>query len=226
MPVYSNDGEKLGKVTNLGNDYFIVEKGFFFPKDFTLRYEDIQNVRDGSVYLAISKAELSDWREPSYAGWQQTEEINAGRLNAEPLDEYRDRYARFSSEETKVPIVEEELQVEKTSKQKGEIKIRKVVHTELRHFTIPVMKEEVRIDRVPVTERESSAIGADTGFQENTIRIPIVEEEISISKRPVVKEEVRVSKERTIKEEEVQGEVRKEEVEIEGEDLLKRKKAG
>ena len=43
MTVYSNDGERMGKVTSLGDDYFLVEKGIFFPKDFTFRYDDIQD---------------------------------------------------------------------------------------------------------------------------------------------------------------------------------------
>jgi stress response protein YsnF len=52
-----------------------------------------------------------------------------------------------------------------------------------------------------------------------------MEEEVTISKRPVIKEEVRISKERTTTERPVEGEVRKEEVKIEGDERLRKKGA-
>src|SRR4051794_7521540 len=79
-PVYSHDDKKLGKVNSLSDDYFIIEKGLFFPKDFVARYDDIQDVRDGSIYLSLTKAELDAWQSESYAGWGQTEDLNTGRL--------------------------------------------------------------------------------------------------------------------------------------------------
>jgi uncharacterized protein (TIGR02271 family) len=226
MTVYSNDGEKLGKITNLFDDYFVVEKGLFFPRDFTLRYEDIQDIRDDSVYLSISQSTFLSWRDESYSGWQQAEDINTGRLTAEPLDEYRDRYKDRFTEETRVPVVEEELRADKTSKHIGEVRVRKIVHSELQHFTVPVTREEVRVERVPVSDREATLSPEESRFQEKTISIPVTEEEVTISKRPVVKEEVRVSKEKITREEPVEGTIRKEEVRIEGEDQLRRKKVG
>jgi uncharacterized protein (TIGR02271 family) len=226
MTVYSKDGEKLGKITGLFQDYFLIEKGFFFPKDFTLRYEDIQDIEDDTVRLLTGQTEYSDWRNESYVGWRQADEINAGRITPEPLEEYRNLYKDRFTEEARVPVSEEELRADKTTTQVGEIKVRKIVHSELRHFTVPVMKEEVRIERVPVSGREGTLVPDESTFQEKTISIPVTEEEITVSKRPVVKEEVRVSKERITREEPVEGEVRKEEVRIEGEDQLKRKKAG
>jgi len=226
ISVYSKDGEKLGKITNLFDDYFILEKGIFFPKDFTLRYEDIQDVSDDTVYLRLSNEDLTEWKNESYAGWQQTEGINTGRLSASPLDEYKDQYKGRFTEETKVPIVEEELNAEKIQKQVGEVKVRKIVHTELRHFTVPVTREEVSITRVPASAQAESLPPGEASFQETTINVPVMEEEVKITKRPVVKEEIRISKERTTEEKVVEGEIRKEDVSIEGEEALKRKKAG
>ena len=31
--VYGSDGEKVGDIADVGPDYFIVQKGFFFPTD-------------------------------------------------------------------------------------------------------------------------------------------------------------------------------------------------
>lgn len=225
MPVYSQDSEKLGKITMLSDDYFVIEKGLFFPKDFTLRYDDIQDLRDGSLYVNLAHTDLSDWRNESYAGWNQAHEINTGGLNAQPRDEFKDRYSNWSNESVNVPVVEEELQATKTMRQSGNVQVRKVVHTELRHFTIPVMREELRVERVAVTDRDTSARTDASTFEEKTINVPLMEEEVTISKKPVVKEEVRVSKERMTEERQVEGEIRKEEVRIEGDtDLDRRKK--
>ena len=41
MKAYTEDGQELGKISNLDEDSLVVKKGFFFPKDFTFRYDDI-----------------------------------------------------------------------------------------------------------------------------------------------------------------------------------------
>src|SRR5512142_2773026 len=58
MTVRSIDGEKLGKVVACRADEFVIEKGFFFPKDYLARYQDVADVRDGEVMLRGSSAEL------------------------------------------------------------------------------------------------------------------------------------------------------------------------
>ena len=52
MIVRSADGEKLGKVVLCEVRTFQVEKGFFFPKEFTVKYEEITDMEDGEVILA------------------------------------------------------------------------------------------------------------------------------------------------------------------------------
>jgi uncharacterized protein (TIGR02271 family) len=225
--VYCRDGEKLGKITALSDDHFIVEKGIFFPKDFTLRYEDIADYRDGDLYTDLIKADLDEWRNESYAGWSQVDDVNAGRYEATPKPEFKDRYANLSREETRIPVMEEELEATKTMRQTGEVQVRKIVHTELKHFTVPVQKEEVRIERTPVSRTDEAARMADArgAFKESTIKVPVMEEEVTISKRPVVKEEVRITKEQQTEQRDVSGEIRKEEVDIQNEgDLNKKKK--
>jgi uncharacterized protein (TIGR02271 family) len=222
-PVYSRDDERLGKITHLDDDSFTVEKGIFFPKDFVIRYDDIQDIRDKGIYLNLAKNELSEWTNASYQGWSQVDDVNQGRLNAQPMDQYRDRYQDRFQNQVKVPVAEEELQATKTVREAGRLKLRKLVHTELRHFTVPVMKEEVRVERVRTPEGQTATTGTEA-FQEKTVDIPIMEEEVTVTKRPVVKEEVRINKERITEEKPVSGEIRKEEVRVEGEEALRRKK--
>jgi uncharacterized protein (TIGR02271 family) len=225
--VYSKNGERLGKITQMGDDVIRIEKGIFFPKDFTCRYDDISDVRDDNVYLNLDASELSEWKEESYAGWNYTEGLNTGSYRAEPRTEFKDRYPDWSTKDLKVPVAEEELEAQKTAREAGSVRLHKIVHTELKHFTVPVMREEVRIDRTPVSDQEAAAKStAPDAFSEKTIDVPVMEEEVTVTKRPVVKEEVHVSKERITEERDVSGEVRKEEVRVEGEDKLKKRKAG
>lgn len=52
MPVYDHENRRLGRVVALSEDALTVEKGIFFPKDFTLRYEQIEACREGRVFIS------------------------------------------------------------------------------------------------------------------------------------------------------------------------------
>ncbi|MEO5970257.1 MAG: YsnF/AvaK domain-containing protein [Bdellovibrionia bacterium] len=231
LRVKTSDGDDVGKIIQLCDNFFVLEKGIFFPKDFTARYEDIRDIEEDGIHLYQTSDELSPWREEEYQGWAQTTDLEAGELIAQPSEEYTRRHVNVEAveaNEAKIPIVEEELQATKTLKEAGRLNIRKVVHTELKHFTIPVMREEVRIERGPAVEgavSEGLTQGKDV-FQEETISIPLREEEVTISKRPVVKEEVRIKKEQVFDQQEVQGQVKKEDLEIKEEGRIPKKKVG
>jgi uncharacterized protein (TIGR02271 family) len=195
MDAYSLDGEKLGEVERLDEDSITIEKGWFFPRDFTIRYDDVVDIREDHLIVNRGRTDLDEWRTPDYRGWEEYDR------------------AAGSDEEARIPLREEELEAEKTRRE-DEVRLHKVVHTEMKHMEVPVQKEEVVIERVPA----SDAGTADTGvgaFHEEETRIPIMEEEVQVSKRPVVKEEVRARKQTRTEQRDVSGEVRKEDVEVE-----------
>ena len=230
MTVESSDGEDIGKVVLADDDSFTIKKGIFFPKNFTLRYSDISRIRDDIVHVKLSREDLAAWKEAGYGGWEQVDMINQGKLNAVPSPEHAEGLGKDQGAEkiektvegATVPVIEEKLEAQKTLRETGAVKLHKVVHTELRHFTIPVMKEEVRVERVPVGKERELRPG-EAAFQESTISVPVREEEVEITKRPVVKEEVQVIKEQRHEQREVAGEVKKEEVEIQKEGAAKKK---
>lgn len=229
LKVRSRDDESLGKIVFVSDDYFVIEKGLFFPKDFTVRYDDISDMRGDTVYLGLDKESLTDWREPGYLGWNQVDQINQGKSEAKPSDEYRGRFEKYQSaqtigeQQTRIPLAEEQLEATKIVREVGGVQVRKIVHSELRHFTVPVMKEEIRVERVATPDREAMAPEQAT-FKEETITVPVHEEEIVIQKRPVVREEVRITKEQQQTEQEISGEVRKEDVEIKEHGVAEKKK--
>jgi uncharacterized protein (TIGR02271 family) len=74
------------------------------------------------------------------------------------------------------------------------------------------MREEVRVERVPAS---ASTAASPDAFREETISVPVREEEVEVTKRPRVREEVRVTKTPHVEERRVEGEVRREEARVE-----------
>jgi hypothetical protein len=58
MTVHSADGQKLGKVLTCDALTFIVERGFFFPKDYVARYEDVAETSGNDVRLSAGQESL------------------------------------------------------------------------------------------------------------------------------------------------------------------------
>jgi uncharacterized protein (TIGR02271 family) len=109
----------------------------------------------------------------------------------------------------------EELRIGKRNIEAGEVKVRKHVETE--HVSEPVTRtrEVVHVDRRPVSG-DSAAAGE---LRDDEIRVPITEEEVVVDKRPVVKEELVISKERISETENVEADLRKEKIDVDGDHL-------
>jgi uncharacterized protein (TIGR02271 family) len=107
---------------------------------------------------------------------------------------------------------EEQLRVRKQREQVGEVTLKKEVHTEHKTLDIPVEREEVVIERHPATGRAASSGPLQEG---QTIRVPVSEEHVEITKTPVVKEEVSVSKRKVTGTQHVAENLRKEEIKVE-----------
>ena len=112
--------------------------------------------------------------------------------------------------EIRVQRSEEELVAGTREREAGAMRIRKRVRTEREMLEVPVRREEVRVERVPVSE---GTPGAEIGEEE--IVVPVTQTEVSVSKRAVVKEEIRIRKDVVEETEVVEEDVRREEVEIE-----------
>jgi len=111
--------------------------------------------------------------------------------------------------EERMTAYDEELRVEKRSVEKGDVHVRKEVHTEHKMIDVPVQREEVVIER---RAPSGDTTGSMEGHQE--IRIPVREEEVSIEKVPVAKEEVVVGKRKVQDTEHVRETLRKEDIKV------------
>jgi uncharacterized protein (TIGR02271 family) len=111
---------------------------------------------------------------------------------------------------------EEELRVGTAQRESGRARLRKHVVTEDVTTTVPVEREEVRIEREPITDSNRDAATAGGDLTEEEHEVALHEEEVVVDKTVVPKERVRMDKDVSTEEREVSEQVRKEQIEIEG----------
>ena len=111
---------------------------------------------------------------------------------------------------------EEELRVGTTRRETGRARLRKYVVTENVTQTVPVQREEVRVEREPITDANVDQATSGPELSEEEHEVTLRSEEPVVEKRVVPKERVRLDKDVETREEEVSEQVRKERVDIEG----------
>ncbi|MEO6457870.1 MAG: YsnF/AvaK domain-containing protein [Chloroflexia bacterium] len=116
---------------------------------------------------------------------------------------------------TVVQLREEELGVTKQWAEAGAVLIRKKVETRTDTLPVELGYEEVSVQRVPVNRMLAEGESAEPRQEGDTLIVPVVEEEIVITKRSVVREELHVTKRRLTRQREVTGEVRREHLDVE-----------
>jgi uncharacterized protein (TIGR02271 family) len=111
---------------------------------------------------------------------------------------------------------EEELQVGTQTRERGRARLRKYVTTEQEQVTVPVQREEVRVEREPITDANLDAATSGPAISEAEHEVTFREEEVVVDKRAVPRERVRLDTETVTEERQVAEELRKEQIEVEG----------
>ena len=195
MFVMGTQGERIGKVIRCDVDTFVVEKGVFFPKDYELRYDHITDVSGGTVRYALTdflrgRDIETAASKPATAAQEAaaTAATAAAPVAATATATARRAEKSQGREEIRIPLMHEEIDIEKVARESGHIRIHKTVHTEEKHFSVPVTREEVIIEHVAIGR--DAALTGDDAFIEDTVDVPLYEEEVRVSKHPVLDEEV------------------------------------
>jgi uncharacterized protein (TIGR02271 family) len=118
-----------------------------------------------------------------------------------------------------IPLREEELHPHKQLVEIGEVRLRKKVVTEEKTITVSVMREELVIERYPVTDstdhtdqQPDQLMGKIVEIGEGeTIRILLRAEQVTVLKQPVVIEEVVLGKRQVQETQHISDMVRREE---------------
>jgi uncharacterized protein (TIGR02271 family) len=108
---------------------------------------------------------------------------------------------------------EEELEVGKRDVEAGRARLRKRVEIEPVQMDVDLHRETARVTRDPIDEPVS---GAEIG--EDEVEVPLRAEEPMVSKQTVAKERVGLEKDVEVERGTVSDEVRKERVEVEGDE--------
>ena len=200
--VYGSDGDKIGHVSSVESNYFVIEKGFLFPSDVYIPTSAASSVdADGNVHLSMTKDEIEsqDWSSPPV--WS---------------DHDGDTYS--DTDRDVIERAEERLTVDKDTQQAGTVRVGKRVVEEEQSVDVPVTREEVTMERRAV-DRPAS----DASLSEADIEVPVYEERVTTGKEARVVEELELGKTRHTDTERVTDTVRREEFDVDADDeTLKR----
>ena len=220
--VIAADGDKLGTLAAFTGQYLVVEKGFFFPKEYYIPASTISNYDAGErkIYLAVTKdAALNSGWDMVPADYEDAAYVDArGGANIVDTDTrldafdtgVRDTYAT-DQDHISVPVHEEELIPTKTVRQAGQVRVDKDVIEEEREIDVPVTEERVKVTRRAV---DQVADTGDMAFREESFEVPVRTEDVGVDKVVRVAEQVDIDKQAIQDTKRVSGTVRKERVDV------------
>jgi len=94
-----------------------------------------------------------------------------------------------------IPMVEEELEAGAVPVKTGSVRVDKHVEKRIRTIDMPLLHESVEVKRVPINRAVQEV--PPVRRSGDTIIVPVVEEELVVTKRLVLKEEIHLLKRRT-----------------------------
>ncbi len=165
-------------------------------------------------YYGLQRSSATEERRATYGAYHGGR--TAGSASGAPTPAgAADRVGGLAEEdEVRVRRVEEELVAGTREREVGAVRVRKRVVTEHRRMEVPIRREEVVVERVPVEGEASEARISEARIGDDEVVIPLTEEEVVVEKRPVVKEEIRIRKDVVEDTEVVEEDVRREEVDV------------
>ena len=118
---------------------------------------------------------------------------------------------------------EEQLKVGTEKVETGKARLRKYVVTEEQTVTVPVTREEVRIEREPITQADMGKAMDGPAISEEEHEMTLTEERVVVQKEVVPIERVTLAKETVTEQQQVTEQVRKEQVETDSDVAAERK---
>jgi uncharacterized protein (TIGR02271 family) len=231
--VLDSQGEKIGKIDELYYDqeggqpeWALVNTGLFGTKKTFVPIKGASPTGE-DVRVAVTKDQVKD--APRVDADQQLSEQEERQLFEHYGVPYttegsttaqrapRGDTGRGGGGDDAMTRSEEELRVGTARQERGRARLRKYVVTEQVQQTVPVSREEVRVEREPISEanREQALSGPE--ISEGEHEVTLHEEVPVVEKRAVPKERVRLGKETQQDEREVSEEIRKERIDFDDE---------
>ena len=216
------DGEKIGKIDDVYEDrqsgrpeWALVNTGLFGSKKTFVPLRDAQPDGD-DVRVPLEKARVKD------APRIEADGELSEREERELFTHYDIAYATDGgngwaddgpTSDDAMTRSEEELHVGTERRETGRVRLRKFVVTENEQRTVPVRREEVRVEREPIHEGNAGQALGGPEISEDEHEVVLNEERPVVEKDVVAKERVRLDTEEHTGEETISEEVRKERIE-------------
>jgi uncharacterized protein (TIGR02271 family) len=229
--VTDRDGEKIGKLNEIYLDretnqpeWALVNTGLLGTKSSFVPLKGAAPAGE-DVRVAYAKDQVKD--APSVEADGQLSQLEESELYRHYGLEYSESGAASGLPEGTTPATggrpggedamtrsEEELRVGTAERERGRARLKKWVETEDVEESVPVRREQARVEREPITEanREQAMSGPEISEAEHEVTLR--EEELVVEKRTVPKERVRLEKDVETGEEQVSEQVRKERIEV------------
>ncbi|MCW2615945.1 MAG: photosystem reaction center subunit [Frankiales bacterium] len=239
LPVTGSDGEAIGKIADVyestdggGGTFATVTTGLFGGGSSFFPLDDAE-LRGDEVVVPYTKDVVKD--APRVENDEELTAPEEQRL----YEHYRGSGARAAGtttgtgttgreavgHDTSGPTTddamtrsEERLQVGTEQVETGRARLRKYVVTENVTRTVPVSREEVRIEREPITDANRGEAMSGPDLSEEEHEVVLRAERPVVEKETVPVERVRLDKETVTEQQEVSEQVSKEQIEMAGDD--------
>jgi uncharacterized protein (TIGR02271 family) len=209
IELHDADGDEIGKVVEINPDFIVAEsdggflglgerRTYYIPRDQVMREDE------DDWYLNIDKDDIEarGWTQPpSQSAWSQD------------YDQGVQQTERRGG--TRIRRYEEDLEADTVQREGGGVTVNKNVVEETRTIDVPVRREEVHVERHDVSGDTNLEAGRDDqAFSGESIRVPVMEEDVEVRKvaRPV--EEIEITKSQTQDTRRVEDTVRREEIDV------------
>jgi uncharacterized protein (TIGR02271 family) len=150
--VYGADGDKIGDVHDVQPHYITVSKGFFFPTERYIPVSAIANVEHDRVYLGVTKSEIES------RGWDVVPDDD-GYGSTSTGTGFTERTS--SREYADAGLTDRTMRDE--------------------HLRVPVAEERLEVEKQQV-ERGSVRVHKDVVEEQQTVDVPLREEEIRVER--------------------------------------------
>ncbi len=202
---YGINGEKIGTIRDALVDpttgkirYFLVDVGGWFSSKEVLVPVGQSRIDDNGVYFdTLTKDQVSAMSEYkvgqayTHENTLADERVLLGVQKDAPIaPEMREKAYRTPD---RLQLLEERLVVNKDRFVAGSVEIGKHVETHTENVSVPLQREEVVIERRPVTDArpvEGAVLGADNA----TMHVDLEAERANVSKQAYVTEEIGIGK--------------------------------
>jgi uncharacterized protein (TIGR02271 family) len=153
---------------------------------------------DGSYFLPISRSEVERQMGGGYTP-QAQQEVQSREV--------------WGNENIVVPVVVEELDVQRRQVETGRVRLTKVVREHEEMVDEPLLREEVTVERAAINQLVNEPV--PVRYEGDTMIVPVLEEILVVEKRLVLKEEIRITRQRVERREPQRVTLRSEEVMVE-----------